>query len=146
MSHLLDVMLIDGEHCVCFIRYIVFLQLLYPFLLNFYKYSTILLMMQVVQGIISGSYNMEMLAISSAAIHSSCQVKVRLLFILMETLDLENLLQMVHDQTTLRLSSCLLKLIYFGFIGGQLNKDVLSFFFELCSFYHRWNVKSVKVR
>lgn len=54
------------------------------------------------KGIISGSYNMEMLAISSAAIHSSCQVKVRLLFILMETLDLESLLQMVHDQTTLR--------------------------------------------
>ncbi|XP_038902765.1 uncharacterized protein LOC120089385 isoform X2 [Benincasa hispida] len=51
------------------------------------------------KGIISGSYNMEMLAISSSAIHSSCQVKVRLLFILMETLDLESLLQMVHDQT-----------------------------------------------
>ncbi|XP_022947489.1 uncharacterized protein LOC111451342 [Cucurbita moschata] len=54
------------------------------------------------KGIISGSYNIEMLSISSAAIHSSCQVKVRLLFILMETLDLESLLQMVHDQTTFR--------------------------------------------
>ncbi|KAL0536080.1 hypothetical protein IC582_025012 [Cucumis melo] len=54
------------------------------------------------KGIISGSYNMEILAISSAAIHSSRQVKVQLLFILMETLDLESLLQMVHDQTTFR--------------------------------------------
>ncbi|XP_022146238.1 uncharacterized protein LOC111015501 isoform X2 [Momordica charantia] len=54
------------------------------------------------KGIISGSYNIEMLAISTAAIHSSCQVKVRLLLILMETLDIESLLQMVHDQTTFR--------------------------------------------
>lgn len=77
-------------------------------------YSTILyvLTMQVVQGIISGSYNIEMLAISSAAIHFSCQVKVRLLFILMETLDLESLLEMVHDQTTFRFSSCLVNFLY----------------------------------
>lgn len=143
MSHLLDAMLINGKRCVCFIRYIVVLLLLH-FLLYFYKYSIILLMPQAVQGIISGSYNMEILAISSAAIHSSRQVKVRLLFILMETLDLESLLQMVHDQTTFRLSSCLLKLIYFGFIGRQLNKDVLPFFYNPYSFYHCW--KSVKVQ
>lgn len=107
-----------------------FSSMLYLFLLpSFYKYSTILYMltMQVVQGILSGSYNIQMLAISSAAIHSSCQVKVRLLFILMETLDLESLLQMVHDQKTFRFQSCLLKFIYFRINRWAINKDVFTF-------------------
>ncbi|KAL5573758.1 hypothetical protein UlMin_023355 [Ulmus minor] len=43
------------------------------------------------------------LAISTIALRSSYQAKVHLLLILMETLDPENLLQMVHDETPFRL-------------------------------------------
>eukprot|EP00257_Ricinus_communis_P020943 XP_015580313.1 uncharacterized protein LOC8265348 isoform X1 [Ricinus communis] len=54
------------------------------------------------KGILSGSYNFGKLAISSEALKSSHQAKVQLLLILMETLDLENLLQLVHDETPFR--------------------------------------------
>ncbi|KAL5561138.1 hypothetical protein UlMin_030885 [Ulmus minor] len=54
------------------------------------------------KGILSGSYNVGKLAISTIALRSSYQAKVQLLLILMETLDLENLLQMVHDETPFR--------------------------------------------
>ncbi|KAB1207586.1 hypothetical protein CJ030_MR7G022888 [Morella rubra] len=50
------------------------------------------------QGIISGAYNFGKLAISPDALHSSYHAKVQLLLILIETLDLEILLQMVHDE------------------------------------------------
>lgn len=34
---------------------------------------------------------------SAEAQHSACRVKIQLLMILIDTLDMENLLQMVHD-------------------------------------------------
>lgn len=50
------------------------------------------------QGILSGSYNFGKLAVSTEAYRSSYQAKIQLLLILVETLDLENLLQLVHDE------------------------------------------------
>ncbi|XP_074329282.1 uncharacterized protein LOC141666927 isoform X2 [Apium graveolens] len=54
------------------------------------------------EGILSGGYNFGKLALSTEAIHSIFHAKVQLLLILMETLDLEYVLQMVHDETTFR--------------------------------------------
>nr|XP_011457925.1 PREDICTED: uncharacterized protein LOC101300415 [Fragaria vesca subsp. vesca] len=54
------------------------------------------------KGILSGSSNFEKLAISTEALHSSYQAKVQLLLILIETLDLESLLRMVHDEIPFR--------------------------------------------
>ncbi|KAI9181025.1 hypothetical protein LWI28_010510 [Acer negundo] len=54
------------------------------------------------KGIVSGSYNFGKLAISNDALKSSYDAKNQLLLILIETLDLENLLQMVHDETPFR--------------------------------------------
>ncbi|KAM7257446.1 hypothetical protein ACFE04_013187 [Oxalis oulophora] len=54
------------------------------------------------KGILSGHYNFGRLAISTEALHSSYCAKVKLLLILIETLDLEKLLQMVHDETPFR--------------------------------------------
>uniref|UniRef100_A0A1J3H018 Nucleoporin NUP188-like protein n=1 Tax=Noccaea caerulescens TaxID=107243 RepID=A0A1J3H018_NOCCA len=51
----------------------------------------------IYKGILSGSYNLRKLAVSAEAQHSACRVKSQLLMILIETLDMENLLQMVHD-------------------------------------------------
>ncbi|XP_071723037.1 uncharacterized protein [Rutidosis leptorrhynchoides] len=51
------------------------------------------------QGLFSGGYNFGKLAISTEAVRSSYYAKVQLLLILIETLDLEKLLQMVHDET-----------------------------------------------
>ncbi|XP_070662722.1 uncharacterized protein [Malus domestica] len=54
------------------------------------------------KGILSGSYNFEKLAVSTEALRSSYQTKFQLLLILIETLDLESLLQMVHDAIPFR--------------------------------------------
>ncbi|KAK1560227.1 hypothetical protein Q3G72_023761 [Acer saccharum] len=54
------------------------------------------------QGIVSWSYNFGKLAVSNDALKSSYDAKNQLLLILIETLDLENLLQMVHDETPFR--------------------------------------------
>ncbi|XP_062019836.1 uncharacterized protein LOC133736387 isoform X1 [Rosa rugosa] len=54
------------------------------------------------KGILSGSSNFEKLAISTEALRSSYQAKVQLLLILIETLDLESCLQMVHDEIPFR--------------------------------------------
>ncbi|EXB39261.1 hypothetical protein L484_024956 [Morus notabilis] len=54
------------------------------------------------KGILSGSYNLRKLEISTEALHSSYQAKIQLLLILIETLDLENLLQMVRDEMPFR--------------------------------------------
>ncbi|KAK6916684.1 hypothetical protein RJ641_019545 [Dillenia turbinata] len=54
------------------------------------------------KGIISGSYNLEKLAVSSGAVFSIKQAKVQLLLILIETLDLETLLQKIHDAKPFR--------------------------------------------
>ncbi|XVE48907.1 hypothetical protein DITRI_Ditri01bG0039400 [Diplodiscus trichospermus] len=54
------------------------------------------------KGILSGSYNFGKLAISSEALYSFYHAKVQLLLILIETLNLENLLQMVHDAIPFR--------------------------------------------
>ncbi|XP_043708822.1 uncharacterized protein LOC122658035 isoform X2 [Telopea speciosissima] len=54
------------------------------------------------KGILSGSFNFGKLAISVEARNSLYHAKVQLLLILVETLDLENLLQMVHDEVPFR--------------------------------------------
>ncbi|WCJ39807.1 hypothetical protein M5689_020767 [Euphorbia peplus] len=54
------------------------------------------------KGILFGSYNFGTLAVSDEALKSSYHAKVQLLLILMETLDLENLLKLVHDGTPFR--------------------------------------------
>ncbi|XP_017258211.1 uncharacterized protein LOC108227529 isoform X3 [Daucus carota subsp. sativus] len=54
------------------------------------------------EGMISGGYNLGKLALSTEAIHSIFHAKIQLLLILIETLDLEYVLQMVHDETTFR--------------------------------------------
>lgn len=51
---------------------------------------------------ISGACNFGKLAISSEAVQSIYHAKVQLLLILIETLYLENLLQMIHDETPFR--------------------------------------------
>ncbi|XP_057475806.1 uncharacterized protein LOC130763817 [Actinidia eriantha] len=54
------------------------------------------------EGIISGSSNFGRLAISTEALKSIYHAKVQLLLILIETLDLENLLEMIHDEMPFR--------------------------------------------
>ena len=54
------------------------------------------------QGILSGTCNFGKLAISTEALHYSHHAKIQLLLILVETLDLEILLQMVHDEMPFR--------------------------------------------
>jgi hypothetical protein len=57
----------------------------------------------LIQGILAGEYNLGKLAITTESQQLSYHVKVQLLLILIETLNLENLLQMVHDETPYRL-------------------------------------------
>uniref|UniRef100_A0A1D1YTL0 Nucleoporin NUP188 n=1 Tax=Anthurium amnicola TaxID=1678845 RepID=A0A1D1YTL0_9ARAE len=59
----------------------------------------------VLKGIVSGSFNIGKLAASSEAKKSFYHANVQLLLILIETLDLENLLKMVHDDVPFRDSS-----------------------------------------
>ncbi|XP_011046730.1 PREDICTED: uncharacterized protein LOC105141252 isoform X1 [Populus euphratica] len=54
------------------------------------------------KGILSGSYNFGKLAISAEALKSSYHACTQLLLILIETLDLENLLQLMHDGVPFR--------------------------------------------
>ncbi|KAK3028660.1 hypothetical protein RJ639_037840 [Escallonia herrerae] len=54
------------------------------------------------EGMITGTYNFRKLAVSTEAENSIYQAKVQLLLILIETLDLENLLQMIHDEMPFR--------------------------------------------
>ncbi|XP_047333534.1 uncharacterized protein LOC124937067 [Impatiens glandulifera] len=53
---------------------------------------------ELYEGAISGSSNLEKLAVSSEAVRSIYHLRLQLLLILMETLDLESLLQMIHDE------------------------------------------------
>ncbi|OIV99597.1 hypothetical protein TanjilG_17407 [Lupinus angustifolius] len=54
------------------------------------------------KGILAGDYNLGKLAITTEAQQLSYHAKVQLLLILIETLNLENLLQMVHDEIPYR--------------------------------------------
>ncbi|XVF00933.1 hypothetical protein REPUB_Repub04eG0044900 [Reevesia pubescens] len=62
------------------------------------------------KGILSGSYNFGKLAISPEALYCFYHAKVQLLLILIETLNLENLLQMVHDAIPFRQGACVFSL------------------------------------
>ncbi|CAB80539.1 putative protein [Arabidopsis thaliana] len=62
-------------------------------------------------GILSGSYNFSKLAVSVEAQHSACRVQIQLLMILIETLDMENLLQMVHDGVPFRSGTCVFSIV-----------------------------------
>ncbi|XP_012436343.1 uncharacterized protein LOC105762916 [Gossypium raimondii] len=55
---------------------------------------------------LSGSYNFGKLAISPEALSSFYQAKIQLLLILIEALNLENLLHMVHDEIPFRQGAC----------------------------------------
>ncbi|KAL9691487.1 hypothetical protein QQ045_011911 [Rhodiola kirilowii] len=57
------------------------------------------------KGVLSGSYNLGRLAVSAEAVGSISYAKFQLLLILVETLNLENLLQMVHDEMLFRQDS-----------------------------------------
>ncbi|CAH8305541.1 unnamed protein product [Eruca vesicaria subsp. sativa] len=63
------------------------------------------------KGIILGSYSFRKLAVSAEAQHSACRVKIQLLMILIDTLDMENLLQMVHDGVPFRSGACAFSII-----------------------------------
>lgn len=63
-------------------------------------------MCSLYKGILSGPYNFAKFAVSTEALHSSNSAKVLLLLILIETLNLETLLQMVNDETPFRQGSC----------------------------------------
>ncbi|CAH8273756.1 unnamed protein product [Arabidopsis lyrata] len=63
------------------------------------------------KGILSGSYNFRKLAVSVEAQHSACRVQIQLLMILIETLDMENLLQMVHDGVPFRSGTCVFSIV-----------------------------------
>ncbi|XP_062082237.1 uncharacterized protein LOC133788686 isoform X2 [Humulus lupulus] len=75
------------------------------------------------KGILSGSYNLRKLEVSTEAIRSSYQAKIQLLLVLIETLDLENLLQMVHDETPFRQVSS-----HFSLIDVQEMDAIVSSF------------------
>ncbi|KAK6240816.1 hypothetical protein QQP08_007669 [Theobroma cacao] len=64
----------------------------------------------IYKGILSGSYNFGKLAISPEALYSFYHAKVQLLLVLIETLNLENLLQMVHDEIPFRQGASVFKL------------------------------------
>ncbi|KAJ4780327.1 Nucleoporin NUP188 [Rhynchospora pubera] len=55
---------------------------------------------------LGGSYDVSKMAVSIEAMTSFYHAKAQLLFILIETLDLENLLRMVHDEVPFREVSC----------------------------------------
>ncbi|XP_033129577.1 uncharacterized protein LOC103828087 isoform X2 [Brassica rapa] len=63
------------------------------------------------KGILLGSYSFWKLAVSAEAQHSACRVKIQLLMILIDTLDMENLLQMVHDGLPFRSGPCVFSII-----------------------------------
>jgi len=58
----------------------------------------------LIQGILAGDYNLGKLAITTETQQLSYHAKVQLLLILIETLNLENVLQMVHDEVPYRLA------------------------------------------
>ncbi|KAF8083077.1 hypothetical protein N665_0792s0007 [Sinapis alba] len=63
------------------------------------------------KGVLLGSYSFRKLAVSAEAQHSACRVKIQLLMILIDTLDMENLLQMVHDGVPFRSGACVFSII-----------------------------------
>ncbi|XP_026395785.1 uncharacterized protein LOC113290379 isoform X2 [Papaver somniferum] len=75
----------------------------------------------IYKGMLLGSYNFAKLAISVEARNSLYHSKVQLLLILIETLDLENLLQMVHDQVPFRHGHFVFSLIDIQEIDGVIS-------------------------
>ncbi|XP_047941076.1 uncharacterized protein LOC125188339 isoform X2 [Salvia hispanica] len=57
------------------------------------------------EGIVTGSYNFQKLAISPDAIRAIYHAKVQLMLILIQSLNLESLLQMIHDNISFRQGS-----------------------------------------
>ncbi|KAI3989451.1 hypothetical protein MKX01_022726 [Papaver californicum] len=75
----------------------------------------------IYKGMLLGSYNFAKLAISVEAKNSLYHSKVQLLFILIETLDLENLLQMVHNQVPFRQGHFVFSLVDIQEIDGVIS-------------------------
>ncbi|MFS7891820.1 putative nucleoporin [Helianthus anomalus] len=92
----------DGKQWknLCLLYEVYFLSIFTAFFYLFYKASNSRLFQ--CQRMISGSCNFGKLAISTEAVKSIYHARVQLLLILIETLYLENILQMVHDETPFR--------------------------------------------
>jgi hypothetical protein len=103
MTHFVHVAVRYGRSLVLFTRY-TNIHLLILDLFSAIFISQILAQdYLLIQGILAGEYNLGKLAITTEAQQLSYHVKVQLLLILIETLNLETLLQMVHDETPYRL-------------------------------------------
>lgn len=98
MSLFVPVTASGGKNCSCFIRSADCQSCIqHPFLPAF-----IFEIMLLLQGAISGSFNLRSLSISADAMCLTYCINVQLLLILIETLDLETLLQMIHDEIPFR--------------------------------------------
>ncbi|KAJ3682573.1 hypothetical protein LUZ60_015146 [Juncus effusus] len=74
------------------------------------------------KGMLGGSYDMSKMAVSVESMKSFSHAKSQLLFILIETLDLENLLKLVHDQVPFSEASCAFSLTDIQEIDAELAK------------------------
>ncbi|KAL8466193.1 hypothetical protein ACS0TY_035343 [Phlomoides rotata] len=86
------------------------------------------------KGIVTGSCNFQKLEISPEAVRSIYYAKVQLLFNLIESLNLENLLQMLHDNVSFRLTikHCIFRLLIFVDNGaGCWNGIARSHFLQI---------------
>ena len=95
--------------------------------------SSAFMLVAILQGAISGSFNFAKLAISAEAARLIYYAKVQLLLILIETLDLENLLQMIHDEIPFRFVVS----AYFPYctrirINSKVSFLVVEFIFQTC--------------
>ncbi|KAH0977984.1 hypothetical protein GBA52_027703 [Prunus armeniaca] len=82
------------------------------------------------KGILSGSYNFGKLAVSTEALRSAYQAKVQLLLILIETLDLENILQMVHDEIPFSFSLIFQEIDHGGYVRQAFEAASLTYLVE----------------
>jgi len=92
-----------GRSLVLFSRYTNIHFLILDLLCDIFTSQNLAQDYLLIQGILAGEYNLGKLAITTESQQLSYHVKLQLLLILIETLNLENLLQMVHDETPYRL-------------------------------------------
>lgn len=103
MTHFVRVVVGYGRSLVLFTRYVNIFLLILGLFCDIFISQILVQDYLLIQGILAGEYNLGKLSITSEAQQLSYYVKVQLLLILIETLNLENLLQMVHDETPYRL-------------------------------------------
>lgn len=103
MTHVVRVVVRYGRSLVLFTRYTSIRLLILDLFCDIFINQILAQDYPLIQGILAGEYNLGKLEITTEAQQFSYHVKVQLLLILIETLNLENLLQMVHDETPYRL-------------------------------------------